>query len=80
MEESICAHVRKSITTKATMRFGEQRRMATALWSGQSILRSDETWLLEWSGTWAEYNGVPFGRAGDLGQTSLSAYGVKPVG
>jgi hypothetical protein len=36
--------------TKAALRFGEQRRMATALWSCQSILVSDETWLPEWSG------------------------------
>ena len=40
----------------------------------------DETWLPEWSGTWAECSGVPFGRVGVLGQASLSAYGVKPVG
>jgi hypothetical protein len=30
--------------------------------------------------TWAECSGVPFGRVGVLGQASLSAYGVKPVG
>jgi len=41
---------RGGITTKAAMRFGEQRRMATALWSGHSIPRSDETLLPEWSG------------------------------
>jgi len=62
MEGSICAHVWKSIRTKAAMRFGEQRRMATALWSCHPILRSDETWLPERSGTWAECSGVPFGR------------------
>jgi hypothetical protein len=36
--------------TKAALRFGEQRRMATALWSCQSVLRGDEIWLPEWSG------------------------------
>jgi len=30
--------------------------------------------------SWAEWSGVPFGRAGVLGQASLPAYGVKPVG
>jgi hypothetical protein len=67
--------------TKAVLRFGEQRRMATALWSDQSILRSDETWLPEWSGN---LGGVQRWHSsvawGDLGQASLSAYGIKPVG
>ena len=35
----------------------------------------DEAWPPEWSGKLAECSGVPFGRAGVLGQASLSAYG-----
>jgi len=34
----------------------------------------------EWSEYQGERSGVPFGRVGVLGQASLSAYGVKPVG
>jgi hypothetical protein len=30
---------------------------STALWSHHIILRSDETWLPEWSVTWAECSG-----------------------
>jgi hypothetical protein len=54
---------------------------STAPWSHHSILRSDETWLPEWSGN---LGGVQRWRSsiawGVLGQASLSAYGVKPVG
>jgi len=59
------------------------RRLAenpTLLWSHHIILRSDETWLPELSGI---LDGVQRWRSsvawGDLGQASLSAYGVKPV-
>jgi hypothetical protein len=47
--------------------------MATALWSRQTILRTDETRLPEWSGKLGGVCGVSFGRAGDLGQVSLRA-------
>jgi hypothetical protein len=53
---------------------------STPLWSHHTILLSDETWLPEWGG---KLGGVQRWRssvAGCLGQASLSAYGVKPVG
>jgi len=54
---------------------------STALWSHHSTMRSDETWLPEWSGN---LGGVQRWRSsvawGVLGQASLSAYDVTPVG
>jgi hypothetical protein len=54
---------------------------STLLWAHHSIRRSDESWLPEWSSNLGE---VQWSRSsvasGVLGQASLSAYGVKPVG
>ena len=53
----------------------------TLLWSHQSIPGSDETWLPEWSGNLGVVQRWRSSVAsGVLGQASLSAYGVKPVG
>jgi len=46
---------------------------STLLCSRHSMLRSDKTWLPEWSGNMVECSVVPFGRVGVLGQASLSA-------
>jgi hypothetical protein len=55
--------------------------MATVLWSRHPILRSDETWLPEWSSKLGvEQQCAVRSRGGVLGQASLSDYGVKPVG
>lgn len=47
----------KPIKTEAVLRFAEQRRMATALWSRHSVPASDETWLAEWSDGMGERSG-----------------------
>jgi hypothetical protein len=59
------------------------RRLAenpTLLWSHRSIPRSDGTWLSEWSGKLGGVKRCAVRSRGVLGQASLSAYGVKPVG
>jgi hypothetical protein len=59
----------KASCDESGVEFGARRlaENSTALWSHHSIPRSDETWLPEWSASWAECSGVPFGRAGCLG-------------
>src|ERR1019366_4151367 len=66
--------VRQPLCDESGVGFGARRlaENSTALWSHQSILRSDETWLPEWSGN---LGGVQRWRSsvasGVLGQASL---------
>ena len=57
------------------------RRSGVFAPDGRFQINRDETWLPEWSGN---LGGVQRWRSsvasGVLGQASLSAYGVKPVG
>src|ERR1039458_6469848 len=50
---------------------------STPLWSHQSIPRSDETWLPEWSGKLGGVERCAVRSRGCLGQASFSAYGVS---
>jgi hypothetical protein len=58
---------------------GFPRKWKFAAVSGQSIRRSDETLLTEWSDGLGERSGGGAGRAGFLGQASLTACGSSPL-
>ena len=61
---------------KQRLRFGVAgAEKPTVLWSHQSIPRSHETWLPEWSGKMGEVERCAFGRGGCLGASQ--SFGLR---